>query len=139
ERRFPAKPLAEIGPDRETRPQDRPVSWPVAAAAVFEKPRSNVGGRIEIRGESRGHQQRTAEGRTGEELRPGDEDHISAIEIFSQPGAAETHLAGVDHDLDLTGPARRDFVEALIARRPPAELRGIHDLKEHAASACDRS
>ena len=47
-------------------------------------------------------------------------------------------MTGVDDDLDPIGPARPDFVEALVAWRPPAELRRIHDLKQDIASVCDR-
>src|ERR1035437_8287505 len=68
ERRFPAKPLAEICPDRETRPQGRPVHRPVAATAVFTGSGCNLGNRSESFRETRRYQQRTAEGRSSEKL-----------------------------------------------------------------------
>ena len=41
QRRFPAKPLAEIGPDREAGPQRPPMRRPVAPAAIGAEPRRN--------------------------------------------------------------------------------------------------
>ena len=54
ERRFPAQPLAEIGPDRKARPQRPPMHRPVAAAGVLAQPRRNVADRVEALGKAAG-------------------------------------------------------------------------------------
>src|SRR5450631_162715 len=100
-----------------------PLHRPVAAARVFKHSRRDLADRIDGPGATRRHQQRAAERRACEKLRTGDEHQIAAIQILLQARAAEAHLAGVDDDLDPTRPTRRDFVEALIAWSPPAQLR----------------
>src|SRR6185437_14961939 len=111
-------------------PQRAPMHRPVAPAAIPAEPWRDFTDRADSVGQACGHQQRAAEGGSGEKLRAGDDHKITAIEIFPQPRAAEAHLARVDDDLDPIGPAQRDFLETWLARRAPAEFRAIHDLEQ---------
>src|SRR3954447_3293735 len=122
QRGLPAQPLTEIRPALEPRAQRRPRHRPVAATGIIEDARRDPARPVDRPRQTFRQQQRTAEGRSAEEFRAGDQHHVTAVEIGAQPATAEPRLTGIDNDLNLARPAPRDLVETRLAWGTPTEF-----------------